>query len=146
MRPLVQIEPRVSRCRLVYITVRQLHITPHRSRVAFLFPPLTVSPFPQALQEKVESLQRQLHCSEKKLLSKELETEEKVIHSCFFFPLPSHLFFMLVRQTCLSLKLICPSPLLLHHSHYPTLIFFFKTRSGFSSHFLFASCQYITSV
>ncbi|XP_036945932.1 centrosomal protein of 112 kDa isoform X4 [Acanthopagrus latus] len=32
----------------------------------------------KALQEKVESLQRQLHCSEKKLLSKELETEEKV--------------------------------------------------------------------
>uniref|UniRef100_A0A8C4F8J7 Centrosomal protein 112 n=1 Tax=Dicentrarchus labrax TaxID=13489 RepID=A0A8C4F8J7_DICLA len=32
----------------------------------------------EALQEKVESLQRQLHCSEKKLLSKELETEEKV--------------------------------------------------------------------
>uniref|UniRef100_A0A3B5BCX5 Centrosomal protein 112 n=1 Tax=Stegastes partitus TaxID=144197 RepID=A0A3B5BCX5_9TELE len=32
----------------------------------------------KALQEKVESLQRQLHCSEKKLLSRELETEEKV--------------------------------------------------------------------
>ncbi|XP_049924584.1 centrosomal protein of 112 kDa isoform X3 [Epinephelus moara] len=32
----------------------------------------------KALQEKVESLQRQLHGSEKKLLSKELETEEKV--------------------------------------------------------------------
>nr|XP_043907278.1 centrosomal protein of 112 kDa isoform X1 [Solea senegalensis]XP_043907279.1 centrosomal protein of 112 kDa isoform X2 [Solea senegalensis] len=32
----------------------------------------------KALQEKMESLQRQLHCSEKKLLSKELETEEKV--------------------------------------------------------------------
>ncbi|KAJ4932743.1 hypothetical protein JOQ06_011158 [Pogonophryne albipinna] len=32
----------------------------------------------QALQEKVESLQRQLHSSEKKLLSKELESEEKV--------------------------------------------------------------------
>nr|XP_033500681.1 centrosomal protein of 112 kDa isoform X3 [Epinephelus lanceolatus] len=32
----------------------------------------------RALQEKVESLQRQLHGSEKKLLSKELETEEKV--------------------------------------------------------------------
>ncbi|XP_029293387.1 centrosomal protein of 112 kDa isoform X3 [Cottoperca gobio] len=32
----------------------------------------------KALQEKVESLQRRLHCSEKKLLSKELETEEKV--------------------------------------------------------------------
>uniref|UniRef100_A0A673C8B2 Centrosomal protein 112 n=1 Tax=Sphaeramia orbicularis TaxID=375764 RepID=A0A673C8B2_9TELE len=32
----------------------------------------------EALQEKVESLQRQLHSSEKKLLSKELETEEKV--------------------------------------------------------------------
>ncbi|MEQ2220663.1 hypothetical protein ILYODFUR_007659 [Ilyodon furcidens] len=31
-----------------------------------------------ALQEKVESLQRQLQCSEKKLLSKELETEERV--------------------------------------------------------------------
>ncbi|KAM9843968.1 centrosomal protein of 112 kDa [Aulostomus maculatus] len=32
----------------------------------------------KALQEKVESLQRQLHCSEKKLLSKELENEETV--------------------------------------------------------------------
>ncbi|XP_034396340.1 centrosomal protein of 112 kDa isoform X3 [Cyclopterus lumpus] len=32
----------------------------------------------KALREKVEILQRQLHCSEKKLLSKELETEEKV--------------------------------------------------------------------
>ncbi|KAM9345789.1 LOW QUALITY PROTEIN: centrosomal protein of 112 kDa [Symphorus nematophorus] len=32
----------------------------------------------KALQEKVKSLQRQLHCLEKKLLSKELETEEKV--------------------------------------------------------------------
>ncbi|XP_041812859.1 centrosomal protein of 112 kDa isoform X2 [Chelmon rostratus] len=32
----------------------------------------------KVLQEKVESLQRQLHCSEKKLLSKALETEEKV--------------------------------------------------------------------
>ncbi|XP_059203109.1 centrosomal protein of 112 kDa [Centropristis striata] len=32
----------------------------------------------KALQEKVESLQKQLHGSEKKLLSKELETEEKV--------------------------------------------------------------------
>ncbi|XP_042249170.1 centrosomal protein of 112 kDa isoform X1 [Thunnus maccoyii] len=32
----------------------------------------------KALQEKVESLQRHLHCSEKTLLSKELETEEKV--------------------------------------------------------------------
>ncbi|XP_070704230.1 centrosomal protein of 112 kDa [Pempheris klunzingeri] len=32
----------------------------------------------KALQEKVESLQRQLHFSEKKLLSKELENEEKV--------------------------------------------------------------------
>ncbi|XP_069005276.1 centrosomal protein of 112 kDa [Embiotoca jacksoni] len=31
----------------------------------------------KALQEKVESLQKQLHRSEKKLLSKELETEEK---------------------------------------------------------------------
>ncbi|KAF7666395.1 hypothetical protein LDENG_00107860 [Lucifuga dentata] len=36
----------------------------------------------KALQEKVESLQRQLHCSEKKLLSKELETEEKVTVVC----------------------------------------------------------------
>ncbi|XP_013120254.1 centrosomal protein of 112 kDa isoform X6 [Oreochromis niloticus] len=32
----------------------------------------------KALQEKVESLQRQLHSAEKDLLSKELETEEKV--------------------------------------------------------------------
>nr|XP_057904951.1 centrosomal protein of 112 kDa isoform X7 [Doryrhamphus excisus] len=32
----------------------------------------------KALQEKVESLQRRLRCSEKTLLSKELETEEKV--------------------------------------------------------------------
>ncbi|XP_047212811.1 centrosomal protein of 112 kDa-like isoform X1 [Girardinichthys multiradiatus] len=32
----------------------------------------------KALQEKVESLQRQLQCAEKKLLSKELETEERV--------------------------------------------------------------------
>ncbi|KAM6913720.1 centrosomal protein of 112 kDa [Lycodopsis pacificus] len=32
----------------------------------------------KALQEMVGSLQRQLHCSEKKLLSKELETDEKV--------------------------------------------------------------------
>ncbi|XP_056263387.1 centrosomal protein of 112 kDa isoform X2 [Pseudoliparis swirei] len=32
----------------------------------------------KALREKVEILQRQLHCSEKKLLGKELETEEKV--------------------------------------------------------------------
>ncbi|XP_076020693.1 centrosomal protein of 112 kDa [Genypterus blacodes] len=32
----------------------------------------------KAQQEKVESLQRQLHCSERKLLSKELETEEKM--------------------------------------------------------------------
>ncbi|XP_024920346.1 centrosomal protein of 112 kDa isoform X1 [Cynoglossus semilaevis] len=32
----------------------------------------------KALQKKVETLQRQLHSSEKKLLSKELETEEKV--------------------------------------------------------------------
>ncbi|XP_061568713.1 centrosomal protein of 112 kDa isoform X2 [Cololabis saira] len=32
----------------------------------------------KALQEKVESLQRQLHCTKKKLLNKELETEEKV--------------------------------------------------------------------
>ncbi|XP_026180416.1 centrosomal protein of 112 kDa isoform X2 [Mastacembelus armatus] len=32
----------------------------------------------KALQDKVESLQRQLHCSEKKLLAKELQTEEKV--------------------------------------------------------------------
>ncbi|KAM6905325.1 centrosomal protein of 112 kDa [Xenentodon cancila] len=32
----------------------------------------------KALQEKVESLQRRLHCTEKKLLTKELETEEKV--------------------------------------------------------------------
>ncbi|TNN66192.1 Centrosomal protein [Liparis tanakae] len=31
-----------------------------------------------ALREKVEILQRQLHSSEKKLLGKELETEEKV--------------------------------------------------------------------
>ncbi|XP_074552561.1 centrosomal protein of 112 kDa-like isoform X1 [Halichoeres trimaculatus] len=36
----------------------------------------------KALQEKVDSLQRQLHCSEKKLLDKELETEEKVILAC----------------------------------------------------------------
>uniref|UniRef100_UPI0037E9BDD6 centrosomal protein of 112 kDa n=1 Tax=Semicossyphus pulcher TaxID=241346 RepID=UPI0037E9BDD6 len=36
----------------------------------------------KALQEKVESLQRQLHCSEKKLLNKELETEEKVTVVC----------------------------------------------------------------
>ncbi|KAM9391803.1 centrosomal protein of 112 kDa [Pholidichthys leucotaenia] len=32
----------------------------------------------KALQEKVESLQKQLYCAEKNLLSKELETEEKV--------------------------------------------------------------------
>ncbi|KAL6102887.1 cep112 [Pungitius sinensis] len=32
----------------------------------------------KALQEKVEALQRQLHCSEKRLLSKELESQEKV--------------------------------------------------------------------
>uniref|UniRef100_A0A3Q2CAU2 Uncharacterized protein n=1 Tax=Cyprinodon variegatus TaxID=28743 RepID=A0A3Q2CAU2_CYPVA len=31
-----------------------------------------------ALLEKVENLQRQLHCAEKKLLSKELESEERV--------------------------------------------------------------------
>ncbi|XP_026206564.1 centrosomal protein of 112 kDa isoform X2 [Anabas testudineus] len=36
----------------------------------------------KALQEKVESLQRQLHSAEKKLLSKELETEEKVTVVC----------------------------------------------------------------
>lgn len=65
------------------ITLRQLHAAPQRSHVAFLF--LSddntgcVSPSPQALQEKVESLQRQLHGSEKKLLSRALETEEKVI-------------------------------------------------------------------
>ncbi|XP_015242961.1 PREDICTED: centrosomal protein of 112 kDa-like, partial [Cyprinodon variegatus] len=32
----------------------------------------------KALLEKVENLQRQLHCAEKKLLSKELESEERV--------------------------------------------------------------------
>ncbi|KAF0032669.1 hypothetical protein F2P81_014959 [Scophthalmus maximus] len=32
----------------------------------------------KALQEKVEGLQRQLHCSERRVLSKELETEEKL--------------------------------------------------------------------
>ncbi|KAM8845578.1 centrosomal protein of 112 kDa isoform 2-T4 [Spinachia spinachia] len=32
----------------------------------------------KALQDKVEGLQRQLHCSEKRLLSKELQSEEKV--------------------------------------------------------------------
>lgn len=59
-------------------------MTPHRPGVT---PPTltTVSSFPQALQEKVESLQRQLHSSEKKLLSKELEIEEKVMHSSFVF-------------------------------------------------------------
>lgn len=36
------------------------------------------------LQEKLESLQRQLHSTEKKLLSKELETEEKVTETLFF--------------------------------------------------------------
>ncbi|XP_060882474.1 centrosomal protein of 112 kDa isoform X5 [Labrus mixtus] len=36
----------------------------------------------KALQGKVESLQRQLHSSEKKLLNKELETEEKVTAAC----------------------------------------------------------------
>ncbi|XP_041672866.1 centrosomal protein of 112 kDa [Cheilinus undulatus] len=36
----------------------------------------------KALQGKVESLQKQLHCSEKKLLNKELETEEKVTAAC----------------------------------------------------------------
>ncbi|KAM6966882.1 centrosomal protein of 112 kDa isoform 2-T2 [Tautogolabrus adspersus] len=36
----------------------------------------------KALQEKVESVQRQLHCSEKKLLNKELESEEKVTAAC----------------------------------------------------------------
>uniref|UniRef100_A0A7N6B033 DUF4485 domain-containing protein n=1 Tax=Anabas testudineus TaxID=64144 RepID=A0A7N6B033_ANATE len=57
-----------------------------RSQVAFLFLSADntdcVSPSPQALQEKVESLQRQLHSAEKKLLSKELETEEKVTVVC----------------------------------------------------------------
>lgn len=68
-------------------------------------PPLPPSP-PQALQEKVESLQRRLHASEKKLFSKELEGEEKVTQPAraeaapsethflffifFFFPLPRH--------------------------------------------------------
>lgn len=56
---------------------------------------LTVSAFPQALQEKVESLQRQLRTSEKELLSKELETEEKVMQSLF---LPISPFSMLVRH------------------------------------------------
>ncbi|XP_029364407.1 centrosomal protein of 112 kDa isoform X2 [Echeneis naucrates] len=52
----------------------------------------------KALQEKVESLQRQLHCSEKKLLSKELETEEKV---------PSHASCHLSeKQTCLCCRKI----------------------------------------
>ncbi|XP_061741253.1 centrosomal protein of 112 kDa isoform X2 [Nerophis ophidion] len=36
----------------------------------------------KALQEKVESLQRRLHSTEKTLLSKELETEEKVTMVC----------------------------------------------------------------
>ncbi|CAJ1074972.1 centrosomal protein of 112 kDa isoform X2 [Xyrichtys novacula] len=36
----------------------------------------------KALQEKVESLQKQLHSSERKLLDKELETEEKVTAVC----------------------------------------------------------------
>ncbi|MEQ2164345.1 hypothetical protein GOODEAATRI_005726, partial [Goodea atripinnis] len=39
-----------------------------------------------ALQEKVESLQRQLQCAEKKLLSKELETEERVMKLFVLFP------------------------------------------------------------
>lgn len=67
----------------------RLCVTHYTKQISSFFFPvsqlttLTVSPFPQALQEKVESLQRQLHSSEKKLLSKELETEEKVTQSLF---------------------------------------------------------------
>ncbi len=65
------------------LTVLQSALEHTDLQLIFFFPvsqptTLSVSPFPQALQEKVESLQRQLHATEKKLLSKELETEEKV--------------------------------------------------------------------
>lgn len=41
-------------------------------------------PFLQALQERMESLQKQLHTAEKKLMSRELETQEQVQLFCFF--------------------------------------------------------------
>lgn len=75
-------------CLVFSVTSQFIGYAAHHS--CFSFPPsvsqttLIVSPFPQALQEKVESLQRQLRCSEKKLLSKELETEEKVIQALIF--------------------------------------------------------------
>lgn len=50
---------------------------------------LYLPPPPQALQEKVESLQRRLHASEKKLFSRELESEEKVTQSIFRDAAPS---------------------------------------------------------
>uniref|UniRef100_A0A3B5LRH1 Centrosomal protein 112 n=1 Tax=Xiphophorus couchianus TaxID=32473 RepID=A0A3B5LRH1_9TELE len=43
-----------------------------------LFSDLNAPYCPQALQEKLETLRRQLHSAEKKLLNKELETEERV--------------------------------------------------------------------
>lgn len=66
---------------LQIIRVRHSPMTPHRQSDPTPHQTLddTVSPPPpQALQEKVESLQRRLHGSEKKLFSKELEGEEKV--------------------------------------------------------------------
>lgn len=53
------------------------------------------SPPLQALQEKVESLQRRLHASEKKLFSKELEGEEKVTQPARAEAAPSETHFRL---------------------------------------------------
>lgn len=57
---------------------------------------LNASYCPQALQEKLESLRRQLHSAEKKLLNKELETEERVMNLFVLFPqsLLSHCFLL----------------------------------------------------
>lgn len=52
----------------------------------FLLTPVSFSiSFLQALQERVEGLQRQLRAAEKKLMSRELETQEQVWFFLFVF-------------------------------------------------------------
>lgn len=77
--------------------------------------------FSQALLEKVENLQRQLHCAEKKLLSKELESEERV-RNLFVVFLQSLLFhsfqqaFAACCHHCITLFFFYFAFSLLHHS------------------------------
>lgn len=141
-------------CRLVNITLHQLHITLQRSQVAFLFSVcrqhwlcLSLPPGSAAKGGKsteAAALLREEASQQRAWDWREGNTVVLFFHRSLSFSCLSGMY----KRGCFSLNLICSSLLALHHSHCPALTFPVHCPQPFR-HFFFcflpADSTYMTS-